>query len=79
MPKLHKDFPDRLEFQVPHELKVNLIALAFLMGNGSTYAPMARNLLDQAVKSAVSKLSPDRQAAFKDIMANVKISYPDPK
>jgi hypothetical protein len=78
MPKTIRDFPDRLEFQVPHDMKVSLIALAFLTGHGHQYSTMARNLLHQAIESAVEKLEPKRREAFDDILANVKISYPPP-
>lgn len=79
MPKTHKDFPDRIEVQVPHDMKVGLLALAFLTGNGSTYAPITRNLLAQAMASAVEKLSDERRKAYNDILANIRKAYPDPK
>lgn len=59
-------------------MKIGLIALAYLTGNGSTYAPMARNLLNQAILSAVAKLDPERSKAYAEILANVKRSFPEP-
>ncbi len=76
MPKTTRDFPDRLEFQVPHDMRVRLIALAFLTGHGHQYSTMARNLLHQAIETAVMALPPKRRAAYDDILGNVKIAYP---
>lgn len=78
MPKKVRDFPDRLEFQCPHDMKVQLIALAFLTGDGHQYSRMARNLLNQAIGTAVEKLDPKRRKAFDEILGNVRISYPSP-
>lgn len=78
MPKTTRDFPDRLEFQVPHAMKTSLIALAFLTGHGHQYSTMARNLLHQAIASAVERLEPKRRQAYDEILGNVQISYPDP-
>jgi hypothetical protein len=77
MPKKMRDFPDRLEFQVPHDMRVQLIALAFLTGHGHQYSTMARNLLHQAIATAVEKLEPKRRKAFDEILGNVRISYPE--
>lgn len=74
MPKKTRDFPDRLEFQVPHDMRVKLIALAFLTGRGRSYAGMARNLLTQAIDSAVASLEPARRKAYDEIMGNVEIT-----
>lgn len=78
MPKTTRDFPDRLEFQVPHDMKISLIALAFLTGHGHQYSTMARNLLHQAIATAVEGLEPKRRKAYDEILGNVRISYPDP-
>ena len=59
-------------------MKVELIALAFLTGHGHQYSTMARNLLHQAILSAVEKLEPKRRQAYDEILGNVKVSYPDP-
>lgn len=78
MPKSTTDFPDRLEFMCSHDLKIKLIALGFLTGHGQQYSVMARNLLTQAIETAVAGLEPKRRKAYEEIMANVRIQYPDP-
>lgn len=74
MPKLTIDFPDRLEFAVTHEMRVQLIALGFLSGRGSSYAGMARNLLAQAIQAAITKLDAERRKAYDEILEKVEIS-----
>lgn len=78
MPKRVRDFPERLEFQAPYELRLRLIALSYLLGLGSHYAATARNLLDQAMTSAVSKMSPERRKDYNDILDNVRSAHPQP-
>lgn len=74
MPKHGRDFPDRIEFQVTHRMRVQLLTLGFLMGSGKSYAQVARNLLHQAINTAVAGLTPQRRKEFDEIMSNVEIS-----
>lgn len=59
-------------------MKVALIALAFLTGHGHQYSTMARNLLNQAIETAVDKLEPARRKAYDEILANVNVAFPAP-
>lgn len=77
MPKTTRDFPDRIEFNCPHDMRVKLIALGFLTGHGSQYSTMARNLMNQAIETAVGALPPARRKAYDEILANVQVSFPE--
>lgn len=79
MPKRGRDFTDRLEFQVTHEMRVRLLALGFLTQAGGSYAQVARNLLHQAIDTAVAGLSPERRKAYDEIVGNVEVSERDRK
>lgn len=79
MPKNGINFPDRLEYAVSHEMRVSLIALGFLTGSGASYARIARNLMQQAIDTAVAALSPERRKAYDEILANVEIAESDKK
>lgn len=74
VPKRGRDFTDRVEFQVTHQMRVQLLALGFLMGSGKSYAQVARNLLHQAIETAVAHLSPERRKAYDEIKASVEVS-----
>lgn len=74
MPKSTRDFPDRLEFACTTEMRIRLMAISFLTGGGRSYARVARNLLTQAIESAVSKLEPERRKAYDEILSNVKVA-----
>lgn len=79
MPKKTRDFPDRLEFQVPHDMRVKLIALSFLTGHGAQYSATARSMLHQAIETAVAGLAPARRKDYDEILGNVHEAYPPPE
>ena len=77
MPKLTADFPDRLEFQCTRDMRVRLLALGFLTGRGGSYAGITRNLLQQALDTAIEALPPGRRKAFDQIMKDVELKEDD--
>ena len=73
MPKMHKDFPDRLFFNCSVELRQKLVALAYLRQAGGMYASVARDLIAEAVAEKVASLNPRQKADYDEILANVKL------
>jgi hypothetical protein len=74
MPKFTTTFPDRIEFMTTQEMRVKLIALAFLTNSGKSYSRIARHLMHQAIDSAIEALDPKRRKAYDEILASVTIS-----
>ncbi|RPJ29178.1 MAG: hypothetical protein EHM33_02050 [Chloroflexi bacterium] len=73
MPKLSKDFPAQLSLQVTDAMRIQLIAIGYLTGNGGEYATPARNLLHGAIQNHIEKLSPRERAEYDEILGNVRI------
>lgn len=72
MPKLGKFFNIQLVFSARDELKQKLIALAYLRGDEGQYAPIARDIMTEAVERFIQELDPQEQKEFREILETVK-------
>lgn len=72
MPKLGKYFNIQITFSARDELREKLIALAYLRGDEGEYAPMARDLMTEAVERFIGDLDPQEKREFKEILKAVE-------
>lgn len=75
MPKTNRDFPDRLDVSVPVKLHQEMVAIAYYMGLGRIYAPIARNYCEAGVREFLGKLGEKERARFDEILQNVQIGW----
>ncbi len=73
MPKTSIDFPAQLSIQVTDAMRRQLIAIGYMTGNGGEYATPARNLLHNAIREYMEKLTPRERKDFDEILENVKL------
>jgi hypothetical protein len=73
MPKLSQDFPAQLSLQVTQDMRIQLIAIGYYLGNGGEYASAARNLLRDAINQFVENIPERRKKEFHEILANVTV------
>jgi len=73
MPKTHKDFPEQISIGASTELKLSVVALSYLNGNGGMYAPVVRNLLQEAVTEKITRMDERQRADYEQILQNVKL------
>lgn len=72
MPKLGKFFDTQVTFDTRDELREKLVAISYLRGYGGRYAPIARDIMAQAVERYVEDLDPAEKKAFADILKSVQ-------
>lgn len=72
MPKLGKYFNIQITFSAKDELREKLIALAYLRGDEGEYAPIARDIMTEAVERFINDLDPQEQKELKEILKSVK-------
>jgi len=74
MPKLGKFYNVTITFGARDELREKLVALSYLRGDGGEYAPIARDIMIEAVERFVSDLDRQEQKEFAEILKNVQAS-----
>lgn len=78
MPKGNELFPERLDFFVSKEMRLNVIGIAYLMGAKGKHAAAARKLIEMGIEAYLDGLKPKKRAEFDFIMTRVRIAE-DPK
>lgn len=73
MPKSGKFFNVRVAFDATNDLMEKLIALGYLRNGKGKYAPIARDLLTEAVEQKIKSLEGRERTEFKTILESVKI------
>ena len=72
MPKLGKFYNVQITFDARDELRERLVALSYLRGDAGKYAPIARDLMVEAVDRFVNDLDPTEKKEFAEILKNVQ-------
>lgn len=73
MPKRHKAFTKRIDVSVPEMVRIELIAIAYMMGSGGEYAVPARNFLMGGIRGFREKLDDKKVKEYQEILRNVMI------
>lgn len=74
MPKLGKFYNVQITFGSRDELRERLVALSYLRGDAGEYAPIARDLMVEAVDRYIADLDPQEKKEFAEILKNVQAS-----
>jgi hypothetical protein len=72
MPKLGKFYNIQITFDARDELREKLVALSYLRGDAGKYAPIARDIMTEAVERFVADLDPQERKEFAEILKNVQ-------
>lgn len=72
MPKLGKLYNVQIAFDARDELREKLVALSYLRGGAGKYAPVARDLMLEAIDRFVADLDPRKKKEFAEILKNVQ-------
>lgn len=73
MPKFGKFFNVRIAFDATNDLMDKLITLGYMRNGKGKYAPIARDLLTEAVEQKIQSLEGKERTEFKTILESVKI------
>ena len=74
MPKLGKNYNGMLTIEVDDELRMKLLALAYLKRGNRYYAPITRDLLYKAVEAEIEGLSVGEKRDYVRILDNVTLT-----
>lgn len=72
MPKLGKFYNVQITFDARDDLREKLVALSYLRGDSGKYAPIARDLMLEAIDRYVADLDPKKKKEFAQILENVQ-------
>lgn len=78
MPKGNELYPERLDFFVSKEMRLQMIGVSFLMGSRGRHAEACRKILELGLKAYLDSLPPKKYSEYEFIMTRVRVAD-DPK
>ena len=78
MPKGNELYPERIDFFVSKEMRLQVIGISYLMGAKGKHAAAARKMIEMGIKVYLDGLKPKQRADYDFIMTRVRIAE-DPK
>jgi len=73
MPKGNELFPERLDFWVSTEMRLQVIGISYLMGAKGRHAVAARKLLEIGIKAYLEGVKPKKRNEYDFIMTRVRL------
>jgi hypothetical protein len=78
MPKGNELYPARIDFFVSAEMRMQIIAIAYLMGSKGKHSVAARKMLTLGIELYLKSLSARKRTEYDFILSRVRI-LEDPK
>lgn len=72
MSRGNAEFPERLDFYVTREMRMQVIAISYLMKAKGKHAPASRNMLSLGITHYLKGLTAKEQREYDQILGNVR-------